>query len=196
MTIYLASGNQHKKEEFVALFKKFHISTPADMKLTFAPQETGQTFLENALLKAHALYDIVHAPVIADDSGLCIDALDGKPGIYSARYGEKEAGVPLSAEKKNMLILRQMEEKTNRTCRFVCCIAVLLDKHRFFTVQETCEGVITKVPSGENGFGYDPIVYLPDAGKTVAELTAEEKNTISHRGKAGAAAARFLSALL
>ena len=101
MTIYLASGNQHKKEEFVALFKKFHISTPADMKLTFAPQETGQTFLENALLKAHALYDIVHAPVIADDSGLCIDALDGKPGIYSARYGEKEAGVPLSAEKKH-----------------------------------------------------------------------------------------------
>ena len=117
MTIYLASGNQHKKEEFVALFKKFHISTPADMKLTFAPQETGQTFLENALLKAHALYDIVHAPVIADDSGLCIDALDGKPGIYSARYGEKEAhllkdsvfyGCPTEAQIRTVPPLRQL----------------------------------------------------------------------------------------
>ena len=88
-----------------------------------------------------------------------------------------------------------MEEKTNRTCRFVCCIVVLLDKHRFFTVQETCEGVITKVPSGENGFGYDPIVYLPKIGKTVAELTAQEKNELSHRGKAGRIVAQLLNTI-
>lgn len=194
MTIYLASGNRHKQEEFAAILKDYHVILPADAGIAFDPKETGATFFENALLKAEALYDIVKMPVIADDSGLCIDALGGKPGIYSARYGMKD-GVQLKAEERNQLVLRQMEGVENRSCRFVCCIAVMLDAHRFFTVQETCEGVIAESERGEHGFGYDPIVYLPKIGKTVAELTAQEKNELSHRGKAGRLVARLLRML-
>ena len=192
MHIYLASGNRHKQEEFAAILKDHHISLPADAGIIFDPEETGTTFLENALLKARVLYESVKCPVIADDSGLCIDALGGKPGIYSARYGMKD-GVQLKVEERNQLVLQQMEGIENRSCRFVCCIAVMLDVHRFFTVQETCEGVIAKSESGQHGFGYDPIVYLPKIGKTVAELTAQEKNELSHRGKAGRIVAQLLA---
>ena len=194
MHIYLASGNRHKQEEFAAILEEHRISLPADAGIRFDPEETGSTFLENALLKARVLYEQVQCPVIADDSGLCIDALGGKPGIYSARYGMKD-GVLLDAAERNRLVLRQMEGIEHRSCRFVCCIAVMLDAHRFFTVQETCEGVITTSERGEHGFGYDPIVYLPAIGKTVAELTAQEKNELSHRGKAGRLVAQFLRTL-
>jgi len=194
MHIYLASGNRHKQEEFAAILEEHRISLPADAGIHFDPEETGSTFLENALLKARVLYEQVQCPVIADDSGLCIDALGGKPGIYSARYGMKD-GVLLDAAERNQLVLQQMEGIEHRSCRFVCCIAVMLDAHRFFTVQETCEGVITTSERGDHGFGYDPIVYLPEIGKTVAELTAHEKNERSHRGKAGRLVAQFLRKL-
>ena len=194
MQIYLASGNRHKQEEFAAILEGHRIKLPADAGIIFDPEETGTTFLENALLKARVLYESVKCPVIADDSGLCIDALGGKPGIYSARYGMKD-GVPLDAQERNKLVLQQMEGIENRNCRFVCCIVVMLDAHRFFTVQETCEGVIAESERGEHGFGYDPIVYLPKIGKTVAELTAQEKNELSHRGKAGRLVARLLRML-
>ena len=151
MHVYLASGNRHKQEEFAAILKDHHISLPADAGITFDPEETGTTFLENALLKARLLYESVRCPVIADDSGLCIDALGGKPGIYSARYGMKN-GVQLKAEERNQLVLQQMEGVENRRCRFVCCIAVILDFNRFFTVQETCEGIITESEIGSHGF--------------------------------------------
>ena len=101
-------------------------------------------------------------------------------------------GVQLEAQERNKLVLHRMEGVKNRSCRFVCCIVVMLDAHRFFTVQETCEGVIAISAHGEHGFGYDPIVYLPEIGKTVAELTAQEKNELSHRGKAGRIAAQLL----
>ncbi|MFC1239953.1 RdgB/HAM1 family non-canonical purine NTP pyrophosphatase [Treponema vincentii] len=191
MHIYLASGNRHKQEEFAAILKDHRISIPSDVGIVFDPEETGKTFLENALLKARVLYESVKSPVIADDSGLCIDALGGEPGIYSARYGMKD-GVQLEAQERNKLVLHRMEGVKNRSCRFVCCIVVMLDAHRFFTVQETCEGVIAISAHGEHGFGYDPIVYLPEIGKTVAELTAQEKNELSHRGKAGRIAAQLL----
>ena len=191
MRIYLASGNRHKQEEFAAILKDHRISIPSDAGIVFDPEETGKTFLENALLKARVLYESVKSPVIADDSGLCIDALGGEPGIYSARYGMKD-GVQLEAQERNKLVLHRMEGVKNRSCRFVCCIVVMLDAHRFFTVQETCEGVIAISAHGEHGFGYDPIVYLPEIGKTVAELTAQEKNELSHRGKAGRIAAQLL----
>lgn len=191
MHIYLASGNRHKQEEFAAILKDHRISIPSDAGIVFDPEETGKTFLENALLKARVLYESVKSPVIADDSGLCIDALGGEPGIYSARYGMKD-GVQLEAQERNKLVLHRMEGVKNRSCRFVCCIVVMLDAHRFFTVQETCEGVIATSAHGEHGFGYDPIVYLPEIGKTVAELTAQEKNELSHRGKAGRIAAQLL----
>ena len=191
MHIYLASGKRHKQEEFAAILKDHRISIPSDVGIVFDPEETGKTFLENALLKARVLYESVKSPVIADDSGLCIDALGGEPGIYSARYGMKD-GVQLEAQERNKLVLHRMEGVKNRSCRFVCCIVVMLDVHRFFTVQETCEGVIAISAHGEHGFGYDPIVYLPEIGKTVAELTAQEKNELSHRGKAGRIAAQLL----
>ena len=194
MHVYLASGNRHKQEEFAAILKGHRISIPSDVGILFDPEETGTTFLENALLKARVLYESVKCPVIADDSGLCIDALGGKPGIYSARYGMKN-GVQLKAEERNQLVLQQMEGVENRRCRFVCCIAVILDFNRFFTVQETCEGIITESEIGSHGFGYDPIVYLPEIGKTVAELTAQEKNELSHRGKAGRVVAQLLNTL-
>jgi len=191
MHIYLASGNQHKQEEFAALLKGHRIHLPSEAGIIFDPEETGTSFLENALLKARVLYKTINSPVIADDSGLCIDALGGKPGIYSARYGMKD-GVKLEDQERNRLVLQQMHGIKERSCRFVCCIAVMLDPYRIFTVQETCEGLIAEAERGSHGFGYDPIVYLPAIGKTGAELTAQEKNTLSHRGKAGRIAARIL----
>lgn len=191
MDIFLASGNKHKKEEFAAILEGVNIRIPSDIGVAFSPEETGATFLENALLKARALYTLVKRPVIADDSGLCIDALDGMPGIYSARYGMKD-GVKLEAQQRNNLILHQMKGVTKRTCRFVCCIAVMMDAERIATVQETCEGLITQSAIGQHGFGYDPLVYLPQIGKTVAELRPQEKNELSHRGKAGKIVAQIL----
>lgn len=191
MNLFLASGNRHKQQEFASIVPDYCIKIPADLGISFAPEETGNTFLENALVKAHALYERVHGPVIADDSGLCIDALGGMPGIYSARYGMKD-GIQLEAEARNNLVLQQMKGIDNRNCRFVCCIVVMLTAHRIVTVQETCEGVITQSAIGCNGFGYDPIVYLPHVGKTVAQLSAQEKNAWSHRGKAGRVLAQIL----
>ena len=184
MTIYLASGNEHKKEEFARIFSNHSIVLPHEAGILFNPEETGSTFLDNALIKARALHSYVHLPVIADDSGLCIDALDGRPGIYSARYGSVN-GTVLSAAEKNERILHEMCGKKQRTCRFVCALVLLLAEDRFYCVQETFEGQITEQAQGIHGFGYDPIVYIPSLQKTVAELTSEEKNQFSHRGKAG-----------
>ncbi len=194
MTIYLASGNAHKKEEFASILPHHTLMIPSEKGIPFNPDETGSTFLENALIKAQALYELVQAPVIADDSGLCIDALDGKPGIYSARYGSSN-GIELSAQEKNALVLEQMKGKQERSCRFICCIVCMLDKNRVYTIQESFEGEIAEEPQGEKGFGYDPIVYVPSLKRTVAELTADEKNRFSHRGKAGTVLARLLSSL-
>ncbi|MGP1455550.1 MAG: RdgB/HAM1 family non-canonical purine NTP pyrophosphatase [Treponema sp.] len=191
MTIYLASGNEHKREEFAQIFSNHSIILPQEVGIAFDPEETGSTFLDNALIKARALYSCVHLPVIADDSGLCIDALQGKPGIYSARYGSVN-GTVLSAAEKNERILREMCGKTQRTCRFVCALVLLLAEDRFYCVQETFEGQITEHAQGMYGFGYDPIVYIPALQKTVAELTSEEKNQFSHRGKAGQKLVSFL----
>ncbi|MGP1594359.1 MAG: RdgB/HAM1 family non-canonical purine NTP pyrophosphatase [Treponema sp.] len=192
MTIYLASGNEHKKREFTGIFSGHSLVLPKEKGIVFDPDETGTTFLDNALVKARTLYSLVKAPVIADDSGLCIDSLNGQPGVYSARYGSKE-NIQLTAEEKNLLVLHKMQGVHNRRCRFVCCLVCMLDEYRIYTVQEVCEGVIGEDMRGLHGFGYDPIVYLPEYGKTVAELTAAEKNTYSHRAKAGKAIARFLS---
>ncbi len=188
-------------------------------------EETAQTFLGNAEIKARGLYSMLRRaanlytckskgskttaeleldkkfgrefthplhPVLADDSGLVIPALGGRPGIYSARYGSDEAGRELSAEEKNQLVLSQMESITDRRCYFVAALVVVLDEERILSVQERFEGVIAQEPMGNGGFGYDPIVYLPELGRSVAELTETEKDTISHRGLAGAAMQRIL----
>ncbi|EFW37667.1 RdgB/HAM1 family non-canonical purine NTP pyrophosphatase [Treponema phagedenis] len=194
MKLYIATGNEHKKKEFMQILQGIHCVLPKDEGISFDPEETGSSFLENALIKAKALFSEVKQPVIADDSGICIDALGGMPGVYSARYGDK-AGKILNAEEKNMLVLQQMTGKQERSCRFVCCIVLMLSADRIYTVQETCEGIVADKPFGEGGFGYDPIVYLPTFQKTVAELSEEEKNRFSHRGKAGAKIAALLKML-
>ena len=183
MKIYLASGNVNKKKEVQELLPSHTIVLPKDESIEFDPEETGSTFFENAMIKAKALYDIVKAPVLADDSGLCVDFLKGAPGVHSARYGSIE-GEHVSAEAGINKVLAELKGVKDRSARFACCMVFLLDENRFYSVQETCEGRITGAPSGSGGFGYDPIFFVEKFGKTFAELTSEQKNSISHRGRA------------
>lgn len=184
MILYFASGNKHKQEEMQRIFKDHLIKIPMDDGISFDPEETGCDFVSNALIKAKALYDLVKKPVLADDSGICVDALDGLPGIHSARYGQDE-GLFLDTKGKNQLLLTRMQNILNRHCKFVCNMVLYLSHDRFFSVQETLEGLLVEKASGSGGFGYDPLVYLPEYKKTVAELLPEEKDACSHRGKAG-----------
>ena len=165
------------------LLPSHKIVLPKDEGIEFDPEETGSTFFENAMIKAKALYDIVKAPVLADDSGICIDFLKGAPGVHSARYGSVE-GEHVSAEAGINKVLSELKGVKDRSARFACCMVFLLDEDRFYSVQETCEGHITGAPSGSGGFGYDPIFFVEKFGKTFAELTSEQKNSISHRGMA------------
>jgi XTP/dITP diphosphohydrolase len=199
MIIWFATGNAHKKAELAAILAGHTIRIPSEAGFDFAPDETGATFLENAFVKARELYRLVQAPVIADDSGLCVDALDGRPGIYSARYGSnarygsEDGGKKLSDPERNALLLAELGDHPNRRARFVCAMVLLLGEDRFFIAQETLEGEILTGPGrGSGGFGYDPILHLPEQGCTVAELAEEEKNRLSHRGKAGRAIAKML----
>ena len=145
-------------------------------------EETGNSFEENALIKAQAVADITREMVIADDSGLEVDFLGGAPGIYSSRF----AGEGASDHDRNSKLLAMLEgvPAERRTARFVCAIAVVVPGGGHFTVRGTCEGRINFTPSGENGFGYDPLFFLQEYNMTMAQLSAEEKNKISHRGKA------------
>ncbi len=201
MKIYLATNNNHKKAEIAKLFPEHTIVIPKDENIEFDPEETGSTFYENSIIKAKVLYDIVHCPVIADDSGLCVDALDGKPGIYTARYAGPEYmtgrpdGKKISQEEQNAFLVEQTAEAVKSgkcdkpTAHYTCAMVLYAGKDRVFACQETMEGEIIPDISearGTGGFGYDPIFYLPEYKKTSAELTMEQKNKISHRGKASA----------
>ena len=185
MEIILASGNMHKKKELEKIFSGHKLVLPGELGIDFDCDETGSTFLENALLKAETLYRLVNKPVLADDSGLCVDVMDGGPGIYSARFGSEEGGVKLSDEERNALLLSRLEKEENRNASFVCCMALIVSPERVFSVQESFPGLIAPKPFGGGGFGYDPVFIEPESGKTVAELSEEEKNRISHRGRAG-----------
>ena len=206
MKIYLATGNKNKKREMVELLPDHEIVIPSDENIEFDPDETGTTFYENSLIKAKALYDIVHYPVIADDSGICVDALGGSPGIYSSRYAGpdfmqgKPDGTKISQEEQNIFIIQQTNDIIKsgnlpqmpylngpRSCHYTCAMVLYAGPDRLFVAQETFEGALIediKNQAGTGGFGYDPIVFLPQYNKTVAQLTADEKNAISHRGKA------------
>ena len=187
MNLWFATNNAHKKEELEAILKT-SLKIPSQEGLSFAPEETGTTFSENTLLKAKELQKLIgkNEPVIADDSGLCVDALGGKPGVLSARYG-MENGSKLTSAQQNLMLLDELGDNPVRTARFVCSMVLLLSADRFYIVQETLEGQIVKKSEmkGEGGFGYDPVFFVPQFGRTLAELSADEKNAISHRGKAG-----------
>lgn len=176
--IMIATKNKGKIKEFQAMFgDDWKVLSLLDKPFDDI-DETGSSFEENAKLKAETVRDAWNCPVIADDSGLVIDALNGRPGIYSARY----AGVDKDDDANMDKVLAEMEgiEEENRTARFVCVIAVatLEETHVF---HGTCEGMIATSKQGNNGFGYDPIFYIPEKRKTMAQLSAEEKNAISHR---------------
>jgi XTP/dITP diphosphohydrolase len=194
MKIYFASGNAHKRDEMARIFKEHTIVIPSDEGICFDPEETETTFFGNSLIKAKTLYDLVGSPVIADDSGICVDALGGAPGVLSARYGS-ENGMNLDTAGKNALLLSRMEGIQNRSCRFVCNMVLYLAPERFCSIQETIEGILVTEAKGSMGFGYDPLVFLSSYGKTVAELNPEEKDRCSHRGKAGRLIAGILAAL-
>jgi XTP/dITP diphosphohydrolase len=204
MIIWFATGNAHKKQELAAILAAavpgLAVKIPQEAGIMgFDPGETGSSFYENALIKARELRRLLDAkglagPVIADDSGLCVEALGGRPGILSARYGGGDGG-KISAAERNALLLAEIGEKRPRNARFVCAMVLLCGADRFYLVQETLEGEIIgrgEAGRGCGGFGYDPIFYLPGQGKTVAELSEEEKNLISHRGRAGKAIAGLL----
>jgi len=233
MTIWFATGNAHKKTELSAILKTHGVDCrlliPKDAGLDFDPEETGTSFHENALLKANELYALLekarpalYSPgdlIIADDSGICVDALDGRPGIYSARYAgkgnneektsrrdeEAQRGIQekkvssntkkLEASERNALLLDELGDAADRKARFVCAMVLMYHPDRLFIAQETVEGEIVKDmehAKGAGGFGYDPILFIPELGRTTAELSDEEKNMISHRGKAGKIIAKIM----
>jgi len=184
MKLLFASGNAHKKQEIERIFVGHEILLPGELGIDFEFEEEGLTFYENSMGKAMALFNLAQKPVITDDSGICVDALDGEPGIYSARYGSDE-GRLLSARERNALLLERMDGHEARSCRFVCCMTLVISPWRHYCAQETLEGILAREERGVGGFGYDPIVFLPEFGKTVAELGPEEKDEVSHRGRAG-----------
>ena len=195
MNIWFASGNEHKRQEIAAILPNHTVRIPKDAGINFDPEENGSSFLENALIKARSLYAVVREPVLADDSGLCVDALNGRPGIFSARYGSESGGNgggKLSASERNARLLAEIGNARNRKARFICAMALFFAEDRFVIAQETLEGEIIREERGRGGFGYDPLLYLPEKGRTVAELSEAEKNAISHRGKAAALIARLL----
>lgn len=181
--IILATKNKNKLVEVKAVLgNDYEVLSMEDMGIDVDVEENGTTFEENATIKAEAICKICGKPVMADDSGLEIDYLDKKPGVLSARF----LGHDTSYDIKNAKILEMLEDvpEEKRTARFVCSIAVAFPDRDTVVVRDTIEGIIGYESAGENGFGYDPIFYVPELKKTTAQLSMEEKNKISHRGKA------------
>ena len=193
--VVIATKNKGKAKDFEALFQPlgFEVVTMFDVAPDMEIEETGTTFEENAVLKAETLAKELNMIVIADDSGLVVDALGGEPGVYSARYAgdhDDEANIVKVLEK----LAGVPEEK--RTARFMCALAIAGPEMDTTTVFGTCEGIILEEKRGTNGFGYDPIFFVPELDRAMAELTPEEKGAISHRGNAIRKLAQALPTLL
>ena len=182
--IIFATGNEGKMREIRAILEDLKLPVLSMKEAGVNPEivEDGETFGENAEIKARAVWNLTGDIVLADDSGLVVDYIGGEPGIYSARY----LGEDTSYAVKNQVIIDRLSQAkgSERSARFVCNIAAVLPDGRVLHAEETMEGEIAYAPAGSGGFGYDPILYLPEFAKTSAELTMDEKNQISHRGKA------------
>ncbi len=178
----LATRNQGKIEEFRKLLSGFDLDIKSLEDFNAVPTitEDGETFEDNAYKKAHFTAKILGLPTLADDSGLLVEALGGAPGIYSARY----AGGKASDADNVMKLLEAMKGETNRKAVFQAVIAIAVPRGPALIFEGRCEGEISQSPAGENGFGYDPIFYYPPLKKTFAQMSSEEKNGVSHRGKA------------
>lgn len=184
MKIILASNNKSKLREFRELVEGMDIEliSQREAGCDFEVDETGETFEENAFLKADAVTKATGCIAIADDSGLVVDALGGEPGVYSARYG---LGHEASDEDRNRYLLNKLgDDTTERSARFVCCICCTMPDGTVLQTRGECEGEILHAPRGENGFGYDPLFLPVGYDKSTAEMSPDEKNAISHRGRA------------
>ena len=182
MKLVLASQNKKKLVEMNDILSSLGIEvcSQAEAGVNLEPEETGTTFEENSLIKARAVMEASGLPAIADDSGLCVDALKGAPGVYSARYG----GDGLDDVARYRLLLENMQGQMPRTAKFVSVITCCFPNGDVITARGECPGTIAFAAMGEGGFGYDPVFFVPSLKKTFAQLTPEEKNAISHRGKA------------
>ena len=191
LTLLLASGNKNKIREFERLLAPLgdiRLLSLSDIGFKGDIEENGTTFEENALIKARAGAALGYV-TIADDSGLEVDALGGAPGVYSARY----SGMHGDDKANNRKLLSEMKGQENRKGRYVCVIACAAPNGDSFTVRGECEGLIAEEEKGSGGFGYDPLFYLPMYGRTMAEISAEEKNSMSHRAEAAAAFCRVFA---
>lgn len=179
--IMIATSNAHKVEEFREMLEPLgiHVRSLLDLEEKVEIEETGTTFAENAMIKALSVHERLGIPVISDDSGLEVDAMDKAPGVYSARF----LGYDTPYEEKNQYIMDQVKGKT-RTARYVCAIAYVEEDGAGHVFTGVVEGEIADHARGEKGFGYDPIFYYPPYGATLAEVSEEKKNAISHRGRA------------
>ena len=182
MPLLVATNNAGKLREFRALLPHLDLVAPADVGLDLEVREDGHSFAENALIKARAFSRAADLIAMADDSGLEVDALEGAPGIHSARYG----GPDRDDSGRCQLLLEGLRDipRTRRQARFRCCIIAVAPDGRTCEAEGICEGCIALAPAGESGFGYDPVFYLPAYGRTMAEIPPEEKNQISHRARA------------
>ena len=182
MKVVLASKNQHKLVEMrdILSAQGVEVVLESDVGVDVDVEETGTTFEENSLLKAKAVMEASGLPAIADDSGLAVDALGGAPGVYSARYGGEE----LDDAGRYRLLLENMRGQLDRRCKFVSVITLCMPNGDVISARGECPGTLAYAPQGENGFGYDPIFFVPEKKKTFAQLSPEEKNAISHRGNA------------
>ncbi len=185
MKVVLASKNKHKLEEISKITQKFDMELVLESQLgvDIDVEETGSTFEENSYLKAEAVMKATGLPALADDSGIAVDALNGEPGIYSARYGFDDS---LDDWGRLQLLLKNTEQVPDdkRQAKFVCVITLVTPQGQTIQARGEVHGMLLRAPAGENGFGYDPIFYYPPLGKSLAQVTAEEKNQVSHRANA------------
>lgn len=183
MKLVLASNNAHKLEELRAILTTLgmEVVPQKEMNINIEPEENGTTFEENSYIKAKTIMDACGIATIADDSGLMVEALDGEPGVYSARYGGEEC---VTDRDRLNYLLSKMEGMENRKAKFVSVITMLTPDGKKIVARGECPGEILTAPQGENGFGYDPVFYVAEVGCTLAQLSSQEKNAISHRARA------------
>ncbi len=193
MDIIVATNNQGKVKEIKNILSPHNVMSQSEAGINIDVDETGTTFLENALLKARAIKQYTNCAIIADDSGLMVDYLNGEPGVYSARYAGDNTTPAQGMEK----LLKNLDgvPYDDRTAHFTTVVVLIMPDGSEYNFEGSCDGYITNIRKGENGFGYDPVFYYPPMNKTFAELTDDEKNSVSHRSKAINKLAEFLKSI-
>ena len=193
MKLYLASNNPDKRREIVEILYPHEVILPDEAGIKYYAEETGSTLKENALIKAKTLYKKIHKPVIADDTGLVCDFLNGAPGVYSARFAGENASY--EDNRKKLIELAKKVTPEQRTASFITVAVLMLSEDSIFFFEGKVTGIILTEERGANGFGYDPIFFYPERGMTFAEMSTEEKNKVSHRYRAFSKLKSFLDTL-